>query len=348
MDKTTGRTPTLPEAGSVRARDGRSNASAAPGPPAGLSCECTVLGMPVSFICEALAVGEGVRAACASWSGTADPSSRKMSIHVTVRDRVGGREQPRMEVRNRRLTLRADGVEGGADANERRGWCLITPEYLAAPRELLSLVLEPLVLFLATHNGRTPIHASAVRVDDLAILFAGPSGAGKSSLALAADRAGWTVLSEDTVYLQLEPRFQVWGWHGPVHLLPAKDSPQFERIRVRNGRVKWAVPLSSSDKTSEPTTKAVLCLLQHGKGARLTRLSPPSAERRLGPLEPGFDLLEPEINAAHRHLLRNGAWLLSLSRKPDEAIAMLAANMSELILSSRAVSSGACHHVAAA
>ena len=279
---------------------------------------------------EDVSVGNAVRAACANWLGAADPRSQKMSIHVAIRDSIRGPEQPRIEVRHRRLTLQADGAEGGADANERRGWCLITPEYLADPGELLSLVLEPLVLFLATHNGRVPIHASAVRVDDLAILFAGPSGAGKSSLAIAADRAGWTVLSEDSVYVQLEPRFQVWGCNGPAHLLPEKATQHLGAIRVRNGRVKCVVPLSSSDKIAEPTNKAVLCLLEHGKEALLTRVSPRSAARRLGPLEPGFDLLEPEISAAYRHLLRKGAWLLSLSQEPDDAIATLAAHMSEL------------------
>lgn len=330
MLKTMGQMPALPDSVPARGEPVRVAAWVPPGSPVGFGCECSVLGMPVRFDWEDAAVGEGVQAACASWFGAADPWSPKLFIHVAVRSRVGGPEQPRMEVRNRRLRLHADGAEGGADANERRGWCLIDPEYLAAPDKLLSLVLEPLALFLATHNGRTPIHASAVRVGGLAILFAGPSGAGKSSLAFAADRAGWAVLSEDTVYVQLEPRFQIWGWNGPVHLLPEKGSRQLGPTRVRNGRVKCVVPLSSPDKIVEPTSKAVLCLLQRGKKARLARLSVRSAERRLGPLEPGFDLLEAEINAAYRHLLRNGAWLLFLSREPDDAISMLAANLAEL------------------
>ncbi|MXO58902.1 hypothetical protein GRI89_05030 [Altererythrobacter salegens] len=48
-------------------------------------------------------------------------------------------------------------------------------------------MLEPLALFLVSHNRRIPIHASAIRAGETAILFAERSGAGKSSLALAAD-----------------------------------------------------------------------------------------------------------------------------------------------------------------
>ena len=43
----------------------------------------------------------------------------------------------------------------------------------------------------------------------------------------------------------------------------------------------------------------------------------------LGPLEPGFDLLEREIEPALELLTRNGAWLLTLSGSPDEAIALI-------------------------
>ena len=62
----------------------------------------------------------------------------------------------------------------------------------------------------------------------------------------------------------------------------------------------------------------------------LTRLEAQRALELLHPLEPGFDLLAPDIHAVHRRLCRNGAWLLGLSKSPDEAIALISANIDRL------------------
>lgn len=48
------------------------------------------------------------------------------------------------------------------------------------------------------------LHASAVAVDGRAVLFCGPTGRGKSTLALALGEAGYGVLGEDGVAIDLE------------------------------------------------------------------------------------------------------------------------------------------------
>jgi hypothetical protein len=186
------------------------------------------------------------------------------------------------------------------------------------------------MLFLATRNGRTPFHASAIAQDDLAVLLVGPSGAGKSTLAFAAHAAGWTVLSEDTVYIQTEPHLSVRGWPGPVHLLPGHHATHEHPLRLRNGRLKHAVPLLPARAAGRPYRQVVVCLLEKGERVALDWLTSEDAISLMPPLEPGFDLLETEIRAAARRLVKGGAMRLTLSAEPNEAIACLAAEMGKI------------------
>lgn len=56
---------------------------------------------------------------------------------------------------------------------------------------------------LLAMRGDLVLHASAVSVEDRAILFCGPTGRGKSTLALALGEAGHGVLAEDGVAVDL-------------------------------------------------------------------------------------------------------------------------------------------------
>jgi len=57
---------------------------------------------------------------------------------------------------------------------------------------------------LLSMRGDLVLHASAVAVDGRAVLFCGPTGRGKSTLALALGEAGYGVLGEDGVAIDLE------------------------------------------------------------------------------------------------------------------------------------------------
>lgn len=65
------------------------------------------------------------------------------------------------------------------------------------------------------------LHASAVTVDDFAILFAGPSGAGKSTLCAAFHKRGFFSISEDlTVLDERNGGYFVWTGYNGIRLLP--------------------------------------------------------------------------------------------------------------------------------
>jgi hypothetical protein len=285
--------------------------------------EAVLLGMPVRIACACASNAAWVRKACVAWSGPCERSADPLAIELRRGVRCATPDFPRIEVSGERLFLSGAGIEAVADAANRTAVCAQAPEVLALPDVLLGHVLEPLGLFLATRNGRVPIHASGVQLDDLAILFTGPSGAGKSSLAMAASRAGITVISEDTIYVQREPRLAIWGWQGPIHLLAKDAGTATGPPRVRNGRVKLALDPCESRTALQPSTAATLCILQHGERVSLAPISQAAALAGLGPLEPGFDLLERDIEAALADLTTNGAWLLTLSSSPDEAIALV-------------------------
>lgn len=62
-------------------------------------------------------------------------------------------------------------------------------------------LLGGVVAFIARLRGLVPVHASAVVIDDQAVLFAGAAGAGKSSIASAFAVLGYPVLSDDVVVI---------------------------------------------------------------------------------------------------------------------------------------------------
>ena len=62
-------------------------------------------------------------------------------------------------------------------------------------------LLGSVLAFVVRLRGMVPLHASAVVVQDQAVLFAGAAGAGKSSLAAAFAVLGFPVLSDDLVVM---------------------------------------------------------------------------------------------------------------------------------------------------
>ena len=62
-------------------------------------------------------------------------------------------------------------------------------------------LLGGVLAFIARLRGRVPVHASAVVIEEQAILFAGAAGAGKSSIASAFAILGYPVLSDDVVVI---------------------------------------------------------------------------------------------------------------------------------------------------
>lgn len=286
-----------------------------------------LLGLPLRIELREVRHRDGVSSACHGWDGRPERGVAPLRLDLECDPSLLGTGATEVTVNGMQLALTGKGARGSACADLGEAWCAASSAYLAAPERLRADVLEPLVLFLATRRGRVPLHAAAIKRGDLAILLMGPSGAGKSSLALAADRAGWTVLAEDTVYLQREPAFRVRGCPGPAHLLPGDLRGRTTHVRLRNGKLKHAVELRHRHPDGLVASRATVCLLARGERVALERVGRSEALEQMSRLEPGFALLADDIRATNELLVRDGAWRLTLSAKPAEAIEFLSSNM---------------------
>jgi hypothetical protein len=225
-------------------------------------------------------------------------------------------------VEGARLRLAGMGVEGWADASSLTGFCRVSAALAKQPGRLAAEAIDTLLLFLLTRAGRTPLHAAGVMCGETAVLLAGPSGSGKSTLSLAALGRGLRILSDDTVYIQLQPRLRIWGFPRPVHVFPA-DAPGFiHATRLRGGKLKAVVPVPRRSELPVADRAAVV-LLERGDRIVLEPAPPSLAVAALSRLEPGFDLLRRESAQAIAALTARGAWRLTLGRDPDAAIEAL-------------------------
>ena len=296
----------------------------------GATLDLAPLGVSLCIECVGIAPGT-IAAACIGWEGGADGSP---ALHVRIEGSamLSGMGDAQIRFDGDRLTVRGPGVSACAEVGCGFADCVISVEYLENPVVLRQEVLEPLVLMLLTHRDRTPVHASAFIIDGLAILLAGRTGAGKSCLARAADRLGFQVLAEDTVFVQLAPRLKIWGWPDVAHLLACDAPDAAGPTRLRGGKVKHVVPLRSASRVAMACDRAVLCLLSPPReGApTLNRVSAAAVEERLWPLDEGFDLLPGPIAKAVATLAAGGAWEVCLSADPTEAVRLLVANLPRL------------------
>ncbi|MBV9775156.1 MAG: hypothetical protein JO040_14480 [Gemmatimonadetes bacterium] len=286
--------------------------------------DLSILGIRVRLEADDMALLEAALAGFGAWpriERADDPGA----VRIRLRSGSGGagEEAPSVEVAGNRLVLAGPGVAGGADAERREAWCSVAPELATDPARLAAEVLDTLALFLLTRVGRVPVHAAGVLMGGTAVVLAGRSGSGKSTLALTALRAGCRVLSDDTVYVQTEPRFRVWGFPRPIHVFPEQGEGGGV-LRLRAGR--WKVALSPGDEwPGEPVAeRAMLCLLERGERVALRRIGADEAVAAMtASLESGFDHFRGELPGAVGALAAGGAWRLTLSADPAEALAAL-------------------------
>lgn len=289
------------------------------------------MGIPVRFEADAEALLDSAVQAFSAWMHA--PQDEDASP-LTVRLRLGPGveevgQEPRISLDGPVLRVVGRSVRAEARVDARIARSSVPHDLSEDPARLAATLLDTIVLFLVTRCGRIPLHAAGLLVGDQALLLAGSSGSGKSTLALAAHERGIPVLSEDTVYIQLEPTVRVWGFPRPIHLLspPAQRAPAAPvdgSFRLRGGRWKVAVPAERSWPEGPVAEQAQLCLLEHGGRVSLRPTTAEHArERLLGCLEPGFDHFADVLPRAVEELTRRGAWILTLSEDPDEAIALL-------------------------
>ncbi len=317
--------------------------------------ELPVLGIPVRFESNSAAALAVVEEAFGIWRGLRTSPGLIAPLGVRVRlivhegdERADGRAASHAPVTCRmpdadRVILHTPGSVGIADSRRQEATAYITPALLADRAHVQHSMIEGLTLVLVTACDRYPVHAAAIARGGVALLLAGPPGTGKSTLAYQAHRRGLRMLSDDAVYVQLDPEFRVWGLPGRVRLLTtavthfpelAGRSPTF----LANGDEKLVVQCPSewpaAPAPAPVATRARVCLLERTGGSTTVSKAPASPADVQAFLKDGIGLSRARFGAsldeALRRLAGAGGWRVSLSANPADAMPMFDDMLAEL------------------
>lgn len=301
-----------------------------------------VLGVPVRFETDTPALREAVERAFGSWRRLGEPlvpAGGTPRVRVRLAGAAGppgpdgrsGAAAP-IEVVSRpgeRIAVRhGRRAAGRASVGRMTAELRVAADALGDERALREL-LDTLTLFLLTRLDRQPIHGAAIAGPSAGLVLAAPSGTGKSTLAYAAMKAGLRVLTDDAVYVQLEPRTRVWGMGRPLHLPPeaAEWFPELSRtplVTRQGGKRKRAVEPPPAAETPV-IDRAGLCILEAGRGETGAEALAPEAavDALVSGLDPGFDFFRETIPDRIRALAAGGVWRVRLGPRPDAALSTL-------------------------
>jgi hypothetical protein len=277
-----------------------------------------VLGLPTSFESNSAALMELVEEAFGGWRAVEGLTTTHDPLRVRILVFKGSEHGPRPPAIRHlapdatRIILQTPGSIAVSDPHRREVVGYVTTALLAERELFRTAFLEATTLALLSHFDRHPIHAAAIARNRRAVLLAGASGAGKSTLAHLADTAGYDVLGEDHVWIQIESSRRVWGWPGYARLL--------------NGQTEKSIsPLRGRDRVSCYVAEApTVCVLDRGPRAALERVDASAILDTLTcDVAPGFDRF-PERNVAVANALSaGGGWRLTLSTNPNDALPLL-------------------------
>ncbi len=156
-------------------------------------------------------------------------------------------------------------------------------------------------------RGRPPLHAGCVARRGRGLLLAGTSGCGKSTLTAALVRAGWDLVSDDTVFLRQaeEGGTRAWGLSGQVDLAD-RSAAMFAELSHLVGRLPGAGRDKHPVDAGEAFGASVVAscrpralVLPALSGGRHSVLSPLPAPRALRQLVPDVLLTGPSATQAH-------------------------------------------------
>jgi hypothetical protein len=284
------------------------------------------LGLPVRIECTAESVAAVALAVLEPAQATTEPI-----VTLALESASEIFAAPELPLRHRdsadiRLFAGA-GTAGRVDFAARRAMARLDPRLHERP-VLLRDVLLAYMLSLLTRHDRTPVHAAAVGRGEAGVILAARSGTGKSTLAYACVAAGLRVLSDDAVFVQLDPSLHVYAPRGPLFLAPdavrlfpqlALPTPQLRA----NGKRKIAV---DNARDSAHFTRTALCLLQRTDATvpQLESMQPIEAIDQLhATLDAGFDVFASSMESVLHALAHEGAWRLNLSNDPHAAVPLI-------------------------
>ncbi len=144
--------------------------------------------------------------------------------------------------------------------------------YPGVPDSTVRLFLLGSALGALLHQrGMLPMHASAIALDDMAILFAGASGAGKSTMAASLHQRGYPLIADDitVVYAGAQgrpiaapafPQMKLWA-----QSLTALDTPAEGLTRIRPELEKYTLPIGDGFQAAPLPIKKLYLLHAHNK-----------------------------------------------------------------------------------
>jgi hypothetical protein len=176
-----------------------------------------------------------------------------------------------------------DGTEFLIDASG-RSIALLSAPAAYTHDDVAAYALGPVIAVALHLQGAVLLHASAVVMNDKAVLFAGPTGSGKSTIAAILHRQGYAVLSDDVTEIASEgavasqPAIRLWpdvleALYGTANTFPDRAPSWDEKI----------VPLADGDAGGTHPIAAILFLEGNERtpAPRIERLTPADGWRRL-------------------------------------------------------------------
>ena len=293
-----------------------------------------VLGHPVTYATNSTTVLSNIEQFYGRWRGLSPNvvSSTTFTINVVLHEGDEGGHTPGFTYRMpmaERLLITTHGSSAVVEVDRKLAFAYVTSELVQNREMLRSGMLDGMTLMLTTSVDRCFIHAAAIRTRDRLLLLTGRSGGGKSTLAYALLAAGYEVVSDDTVYVQMRPKPRLW-WSGERVSLLRSAANEFAELRdiepqlLTTGKVKLVIPLPT-DSAPEPSCGVPLvCVLRHGERPNLTRLTPTEVHAMLtSHVEQGFELRPAQRATVVEWLSERGGWQLTLSSRAAAAIPLI-------------------------
>ena len=295
-----------------------------------------VLGVPLRVRSNAEEVLDLAAATFDAWRGLPDSLvSRVMhaTLDVVVQPASAEPLPPRLEYRRHGPVCLAAGgpVLAAVLTDEREALVFVPAQALGAPEWFAAHVCGQ-ALLAVTGRRRVPLHAAAVVAGDHTLLLTGASGAGKSTMSYACAAAGFSVLAEDTVFVDLSgetPR--LWGhapqlWLAPdgVRFFPElSDAPlvlrEDGRTRLRAAAATpWAPTLTTAGRVS------VVLLDRSSEEPSLTSIDGEEAAGFFDEDETaGVDQYADDRPAVTAWLRHQPTWRLDAGESPHRAARLL-------------------------
>lgn len=298
-----------------------------------------VAGVPVRVRSNTPGIEHLARERHGAHAGTA----HACTVEITLVDGpIAGPDEVRWQIGDDTLQLAASGLRAHVDLLVGAATVHVNEAFVRQRGMFQRCVLEGVPFTLLTRRDRHPVHASAVRAGDAALLLRGSSGVGKSTLAYTAHRAGMAVLSDDVCRVQLRPGPRIWGDtpRPMVHLLDDARTrfPELAGVEPAwmsgGGIFKLEVPLDGAHPPHVSTAR--VCLLRRAPGiAPRRRIAPPQEIRAdlMDAPEARLDLFPEQRALVADYLSGRGGWVLEIGEDPAAAIPHLSAMLEETLSS---------------